>query len=220
MRGLTEGSSVLFSRGSMITAHHFQHRKPNQDHPDQPDHQDHSYHAAEAISITPVHASLYLLSPLSIQVSPPYIYAGGGTAAQFSPCAFIEGAVSRDIAEPYSAMARLLLQLPLPGIWQLVLLSGLFYGSRCYGVVSHMATSAWIMTLDAMKQLLLCLPLPGIWLSVLWSGFYYGYRCLEYGSRCYGVTSALATAARNMALGAVERLLRSLMLPRIWPPVL
>ena len=100
----------------MITAHHFQHRIPNQDHPDQPDHQDHSDHVAEAISITPAHTPLYFLSPLSILVPPPYIYAGGGTSAQFSPCPFVGGAVSRDIAEPYSAMARLLLQLPLPGI--------------------------------------------------------------------------------------------------------
>ena len=62
------------------------------------------------------------------------------------------------------------------------------------------------MAVGAMEWLLL-------WQPVLWDGFYYGSCCQEYGSRCYGVASA-------MSVGAMEWLLLRLMLPGIWQSVL
>ena len=123
------------------------------------------------------------------------------------------------------AVERLLLWLPLHGICQSVLWSGLCYDSRCYGVTSTMATAARNMAFGAMEWHLL-------WRSVLWNDFYYGQRRQECGSRCYGMASitllplgiwqsvlwsglfyssrcsrmasTMATAARNMAVGAIE----------------
>ena len=69
------------------------------------------------------------------------------------------------------------------------------------------------MAVGAMECLLLWLPLDEIWPSVLWKVFYYGYRCLKYGSRYYGMASA-------MVVGAMKWLLLFLPLHEIWLSVL
>ena len=80
-----------------------------------------------------------------------------------------------------------------------------FYGYRCYGPTSTLATAIWNMATGVMDWLLL-------WLPVLWTGFYSSYCCLEYGYQCCGLAP--------IATGVIDRLLLWLPLPGLWLPVL
>ena len=94
-----------------------------------------------------------------------------------------------------------------------LLLVPLECGGWRYEIRSTTGFAVYNTTAGTTGLVLLLVSLLAVRLPVL-RDMFNRYRCKKYGSRCHGVACTMATAAWNMAVRAVERLLP--WLPLLW----